>query len=48
MTHLNGVGEGYLLIDGQEIERVKIARIDDIDTLNEKIRMAMDGAGDEA
>ena len=48
MTHLNGVGEGYLLIDGQGLERIKIARIDDIDALNDRIRMAMDGAGDEA
>lgn len=48
MTHLNGVGEGYLLIDGQELERIKIERIDDIDALNDKILMAMDGAGDEA
>lgn len=41
MDECNGVGEGYLLIDGQEIERVKVAEIADEAGLNECIRKAM-------
>lgn len=41
MTEENSVGEGYLLIDGQDIERVKIAPITDLVKLNENIRKAM-------
>ena len=41
MTERNGVGEGYLLIDGQNIERVKVAEIRDMDALTETIRKAM-------
>lgn len=37
----NGLGEGYLLIDGRGIERVKIAPIKDIETQNDMIRQAM-------
>lgn len=38
MTEINGVGEGYLLVDGKTLERVKIANIDDFDKLCLKIR----------
>jgi hypothetical protein len=41
MTDRNGLGEGYLLIDGQNIERVKIEPIEDVEALNESIRKAM-------
>ena len=42
MTQRNGVGEGYLYVDGQEeIERIKVAEIDDFDAINENIRNAM-------
>ena len=41
MTALCGIGEGYLLIEGQNIERVKIASITDCDKLNECIKKAM-------
>lgn len=37
----NGLGEGYLLIDGKDIERVKVAPIKDIEQLNDSIRQAM-------
>lgn len=41
MTERNGIGEGYLLIDGQNIERVKVAEIQDMGALTETIRIAM-------
>lgn len=41
MNEHNGVGEGYLLIDGKDIERVKIAEIKDIEALIELIRPTM-------
>lgn len=41
MTAINGTGEGYLLVDGQNIERVKVAEIRDMNALNESIRKAM-------
>lgn len=43
MTEENGIGEGYLFIDGQGLERVKIANIDNsnMERLNESIRKAM-------
>ena len=41
MNERNGLGEGHLLIDGQDIERVKVAQIKDFDTLNNTIRQAM-------
>ena len=41
MNERNGLGEGYLLIDGKDIERVKIAPIKDFETLNDTIRQAM-------
>ena len=41
MTEHNGIGEGYLLIDGQNIERVKVAEIKYFDALNDSIRKAM-------
>lgn len=42
MNERNGLGEGYLYIDGKDdIERVKIAAIKDIETLNDTIRTAM-------
>lgn len=37
----NGLGEGYLLIDGKGVEPVKIAPITDFDTLNKNITAAM-------
>lgn len=37
----NGLGEGHLLIDGQDIERVKIAPVKDFEVLNDTIRQAM-------
>jgi energy-coupling factor transporter ATP-binding protein EcfA2 len=37
----NGLGEGYLLIDGKDIERVKVAPIKNFDDLNDTIRQAM-------
>lgn len=39
----NGLGEGYLLIDGKGIEKVKVAPIKDIEQLNASIRQAMCG-----
>lgn len=48
ITEHNGLGEGYLLIDGQGIERVRVAAIRDFDALNDSIRAAMGGAGGEA
>lgn len=41
MNKINGLGEGYLLIDGKGIERVKIAVIKDFDSLNANITKAM-------
>jgi len=41
MTEKNGLGEGYLLVDGKDLERVKIAEIKDFRTLNDSIRQAM-------
>lgn len=41
MAERNGLGEGYLLIDGQDIERVKIAPIKDFEALNDTIRQTM-------
>lgn len=41
MTERNDIGEGYLLIDGQDIERVKVAAIADMDALDASIREAM-------
>lgn len=41
MNAHNGLGEGYMLLDGQGIERVKIAPIKDFDTLNDSIIQAM-------
>ena len=41
MNDHNGLGEGYLLIDGQDIERVKVAEIQNFGTLNESIQQAM-------
>lgn len=41
LNHNNGVGEGYLLIDGKGVERVKIATIKNFDVLNEEISQAM-------
>jgi hypothetical protein len=41
MTAKNGRGQGYLLIDGQGVERVKIAKIKDFDRLNDVIETNM-------
>lgn len=41
LNHNNGVGEGYLLIDGKGVERVKIATIKNFDVLNKEISLAM-------
>ncbi len=41
MNEHNHVGEGYLLIDGKGIERVKIAEIKDMDALCDIIQPAM-------
>lgn len=41
MTEHCGLGEGYLLIDGQDIERVKVAEVKDFKALNDTIREAM-------
>lgn len=40
MNEHNALGEGYLLIDGQ-LERVRVAKIRDMDVLNDSIRKAM-------
>lgn len=48
MNEHNGLGEGYLLIDGQDIERVQVAEIKDMEKLNIQIRLAMGGVGGEA
>ena len=48
MDERNGLGEGYLLIDGQDIKRVQVAEIKDMEKLNIQIRLAMGGAGGEA
>lgn len=37
----NGLGEGYFLIDGQDIEKVKITTIKDFEVLNDTIRQSM-------
>ena len=41
MTNRLGTGEGYLLIDERDIERVKVAEIKDFNALNDSIRKAM-------
>ena len=41
MTDRNGVGEGYLLIDGQDIERVKVAPVRDFGEINASIIEAL-------
>ena len=41
MIERNGLGEGYMLIDGKGIERVRIATIRDFESLNDTIRQAM-------
>lgn len=41
MAKRNGLGEGYLLIDGQELEQIKVAELQDEGGLNESIRKAM-------
>lgn len=41
MTANNMTGEGYLLEDGHDIVRVKVARISDFEKLNDNIRRAM-------
>lgn len=43
MTETNeGVGEGYLHIDGADIEQVKIEKIENLDEVNKIIKKAMD------
>lgn len=41
MTQRKGLGEGYLLIDGQDIEEVKVAPIQDIIVVERAIQKAM-------
>lgn len=41
MAERNGLGEGYILIDGKSIERVEIAPVKDFEILNNTIRQAM-------
>lgn len=41
MNERNGLGEGYMLVDGKGIERVKITPIRDFESLNDTIRQAM-------
>jgi DNA segregation ATPase FtsK/SpoIIIE-like protein len=41
MTASNGLGEGYVLVDGKGLERVKVMPVTDFDTLNDVIRQAM-------
>jgi energy-coupling factor transporter ATP-binding protein EcfA2 len=41
MDERNSLGDGYLLIEGQDIERVKIGTIQNFDALNDCIRNAM-------
>ncbi len=41
MNDRNGLGEGYLLLDGHAIERVRVAAIQDMDGINANIRKAM-------
>lgn len=41
MNEHNGIGEGYLLIDGKDIEKVSIAEIKNIEVLNDIIQPAM-------
>ena len=41
MTDRNGVGEGYLLIDGKDIERVKVAPVRDFGEINASIIEAL-------
>jgi len=42
MTAINGVGEGYLMIDGNnDVDRIKVMRINDPLALDEEIRRAM-------
>lgn len=48
MTARNGVGEGYLLVDGKPLEQVKIERMRDIGALDRAIKKAMCGSADGA
>lgn len=41
MTDRNGVGEGYLLVDGKDIERVKVVPIRDFGEMNTSIVEAL-------
>lgn len=41
MTERNGLGEGYLLIEGHDIERAIVEPIKDMDAFNARIREAM-------
>lgn len=41
LNHNNGLGEGYLLIDGKGVERIKIATVKKFDVLNADITQAM-------
>lgn len=41
MNERNSLGEGYILIDGKGIERVRITPIRDFESLNDTIRQAM-------
>ncbi|MBE6814371.1 MAG: hypothetical protein E7522_02860 [Ruminococcaceae bacterium] len=41
LSHNNSLGEGYLLVDGKGVERIKIAPIKDIEALNKNIMHAM-------
>ncbi|MCL2838654.1 MAG: ATP-binding protein [Oscillospiraceae bacterium] len=41
LNEINGVGEGFCLIKGKGVERVKIEPIEDKDALNDIIRQAM-------
>lgn len=41
MNERNNIGEGYLLVEGQGLERVKVAEMKDFDALNDSIRKAM-------
>lgn len=43
MIENNGLGEGYLLIDGKDIDRAKVSEIRDIEQMNANIRLAMGG-----
>ncbi len=41
MTANNELGEGYVLVDGKGIERVKVMPVSDFESLNNVIRQAM-------